>query len=298
MLPDLESIRCFEAAARRLSFAAAAREVRLSPPAFSERIRRLEEELGSRLFDRGPRRVSLTAAGARLLPHARNLLEDASRCSALARQEPVLPPPFDLTLGTRFEVGLSWLVPFLPRLERQTPGRRVHLRFGDSADLLRHVREGNIDAAVTSARISSTDFEHVVLHEEHFAFVAAPRLVAAKPLRDRAAASHHVLLDAHVELPLFRYFIDAHPAREVWPFRRIERLGTIAAIRQRALAGLGVAVLPEFFVRRDLARGRLLRLFRAVRLQHDFLRLVWARGHVREPELRALAAELREVPLR
>ena len=298
MLPDLESLRCFEAAARRLGFAAAAREVRLSPPAFSERIRRLEEQLGARLFQRGPRRVTMTDAGVRLLPHVRHLLKEAAKCSALAREEPLVAPPFDLTLGTRFEVGLSWLVPLLPRLERQKPGRRVHLRFGASSDLLRHVRESNVDAVITSARISSTEFEHVVLHEERFAFVAAPALIRKKPLRERAAAVNHVLLDAHAELPLFRYFLDAHPAREVWPFRRIERLGAIAAIRQRVLAGVGVAVLPEFFIREDLARGRLLRLFRGVRLQHDFFRLVWARGHVREPELLELAAELREVPIR
>lgn len=297
MLPDLESLRCFEAAARRLGFAAAAREVRLSPPAFSERIRRLEEQLGTALFQRSVRRVTLTPAGSRLLPHARQLLEAAERCAPLARED-AEAPPFELTLGTRFEVGLSWLVPLLPRLASRRPERMLHLRFGDSPDLLRHVREGNVDAVVTSARISSTDFEHVVLQEERFAFVAAPELIRKRPLRKRADAARHVLLDAHAELPLFRYFLDAHPAREVWPFQRIERLGTIAAIRHRALAGNGVAVLPEFFVRRDLLRGALVRLFRGVRLQTDFFRLVWARGHVREPELRALAGELREVTIR
>src|SRR5260370_6976490 len=68
MLPDLESLRCFEAAARRLGFAAAAREVRLSPPAFSERIRRLEEQLGTALFPRRAPPVTLTPARAPLFP--------------------------------------------------------------------------------------------------------------------------------------------------------------------------------------------------------------------------------------
>src|SRR5260370_39207314 len=77
MLPDLESLRCFEAAARRLGFAAAAREVRLSPPAFSERIRRLEEQLGTALFQPRARRGTLTAAGSPLLPHLPHPLETA-----------------------------------------------------------------------------------------------------------------------------------------------------------------------------------------------------------------------------
>lgn len=298
MLPDLESLRCLEAAARRLVFADAAREVGLSPPAFSERIRRLEDQLGAALFQRAPRSVRLTEAGARLVPHARRILEEAAGCAALARDAPAIAQPFELTLGTRFEVGLSWLVPALPRLSRDHPARHLHLRFGDSPDLLRHLREGSVDAVVTSARISSAQLEHVVLHEERFAFVATRALLRRAPLRSRADAARHVLLDAHADLPLFRYFLDAHPAREVWPFQRVERLGTIAAIRARVLAGHGVAVLPEFFVARDLAAGRLTRLFRGVRLQGDFFRLVWARGHVREAELRRLAAELRELPIR
>ena len=294
MLPDLESLRCFEAAARRLSFADAAREVALSRPAFSERIRLLEELLGAALFTRSTRRVALTPAGARLLPQAERVLAESVRCFAAVREEGDAAP-YDLTVGTRYELGLTWLVPSLPFLQKIHPERRIHLRFGDSPDLLQHVLARTADAAVTSARFSSTALDHAVLHPEEFAFVASPRLLARRPLRSRADAPAHVLLDAHAELPLFRYFLDAHPARDVWAFQHVERLGTIAAIRHRVLEGHGVAVLPVHYARRDLAAGRMVRVMPRVRLQTDQFRLVWARGHPREPELRVLADDLRGI---
>src|SRR6187549_2541817 len=112
MLPDLESLRCFDAAATHLSFRVAARTVALSPAAFGERIKRLEEQLGAPLFERTTRRVTLTPAGERLVPQARRVLDEARRCLQSARDE-TAPAPYDLTVGTRFELGISWLTPAL-----------------------------------------------------------------------------------------------------------------------------------------------------------------------------------------
>src|SRR6185503_13753548 len=98
MLPDLESLHCFVRAATSPSFRAAARSVALSPAAFGDRIRRLEEELGARLFQRTTRRVALTPEGTRLLPQARRCLEEAERCRAVLGSEE--GPPFELLIGT------------------------------------------------------------------------------------------------------------------------------------------------------------------------------------------------------
>ncbi|MEQ9320960.1 MAG: LysR family transcriptional regulator, partial [Polyangiaceae bacterium] len=117
MLPDLESLRCFHAAAQHLNFREAARTVGLSPAAFGDRIKRLEELLDVRLFDRTTRKVALTPAGERLWPHARQCLEQASRCAEIARGEHGTSP-FALTIGTRFELGMSWITPALSELEQ------------------------------------------------------------------------------------------------------------------------------------------------------------------------------------
>jgi LysR family transcriptional regulator, glycine cleavage system transcriptional activator len=189
---------------------------------------------------------------------------------------------------------MFWVLPILPELERRRPQRLLHLRFGDSLDLLRNVREGTIDAAITSARINNSSFDHVALAEARFVFVAAPELLRRDPFVNCAQANNHVLLDAHPDLPLFRYFLDAYPRREPWAFRRVQRLGTVAAIRKRVLAGAGVAVLPLIAIEHDLRSGRLVPLFPSVELRTDQFRLVWAREHFREHELRALADELME----
>ena len=94
----------------RIGYAELGRKVRLSAPAVAERIKRLETDLGHRLFDRNTRRVQLTKQGLQLLPHARKLLIDARRCQTLFSDAKA---PVTLTLGTRFELGLSWVVPQL-----------------------------------------------------------------------------------------------------------------------------------------------------------------------------------------
>src|SRR4051812_44767117 len=206
MLPDPESLRCFIAAAEQLNFRSAARCVALSPAAFGGRIKQLEEQIGGVLFTRTTRRVSLTPAGERMLPHARQVLAELARCTELSSGRSQAAP-FALQIGTRFELGMSWLVPSLPSLEAARPDRQLHLYFGDTADLVPKVLRQEVDCVITSARLSSGGLAHAPLHVEHYAFVAARSLLAREPLRRPADAANHVLLDAHPDLPLFRYFV-------------------------------------------------------------------------------------------
>lgn len=296
MLPDLESLRCFEAAAAHRNFRIAAESVALSPAAFSDRIRRLEEVLGARLFERSTRRVALTPAGERLLPQARRCLEEARRCALAVSGRAA--PPFALTIGTRYELGMSWLVPALAELRAARPERTLHLYFGDGTDLIDRTLRGRLDACVASLRLTRADLEYAPLHEERYAFVAAPCLLSARPLARPEAARDHVLLDVHADLPLFRYFLDARPGHEVWAFGGREYLGTVAAIRHRLLEGAGVAVLPRYFVAADLAAGTLVEPHPDAALQSDAFRLVWRHDHPLADELRALGDALRQRPLR
>jgi LysR family glycine cleavage system transcriptional activator len=296
-VPDLETLRCFLAAASRPSFRAAARDVHLSPAAFGARIQRLEDDLGAALFTRTTRSVQLTPAGARLVPAAKALLEGVRALEAAVRDD-AREAPFELTIGTRYELGMSWLVPALGALERARPARRLHLYFGDSDALLARLDHGRLDAAVTSARLTDASLEYAPLHEERYVFVASPRLLARRPLARAIDARAHALLDLHPDLPLFRYFLDRAPPDPPFVFARREHLGTIAAVRARVLAGAGVAVLPAYFVEVDLARGRLARLFPRIPLPTDHFRLVWRAGHPRVDALRALGEDLAALPLR
>jgi len=289
---DLESLRCFEAVARVLHFRTAAENVALSPAAVSDRVRRLEDSLGVKLFERTTRRVRLTDAGQRLLPHARRLLLDAARCGVVARGDG-RPVPYELTLGTRYELGLSWLQPALRPLSEECPERTLHLYMGDTADLLDRMERGVIDACVLSAGPRRPEIRQALLHPEHYVFVGAEPLTLCPD-----SVKQLTLVDSTADLPLLGYFLDQQAHAVDWHFARHLHLGGIAAIRAAVLDGWGVAVLPRYFVEDDLQAGRLVSLVAADALGSDHFRLLWRADHIRDAELVELAESLRSFPLK
>jgi len=86
-LPSLKALRAFEAAARHMSFKAAADELALTPTAISHQIRLIETALGRALFRRRPRPLTLTPAGAALFPVVRNGFDSIAEAFAMARGE-------------------------------------------------------------------------------------------------------------------------------------------------------------------------------------------------------------------
>jgi DNA-binding transcriptional LysR family regulator len=295
--PSLDSLRCFVAAARLLHFRKASRAVGLTPAAFGQRIRLLEELLGVELFTRSTRSVSLAAAGLRLLPAAERALAQAAECISAARGQGELPPT-EVTVGTRHELGMSWLVPRIDELAREHPGVQLHLYFGSGPDLVLRLRTLEIDLAISSYRFTDPLLDELPLHAEEYAFVAAPSLLRKTPLRRVEQASVHTLLDASADLPLFRYLREASEEGASLRFQRIVRLGTIDAIRARVLQGAGVAVLPRYFVARDIAQKRLRRVLPALPLVPDRFRLIFRRDDPRRAVYERMAASLRRLPLR
>jgi len=297
MLIDMDCLRCFDAVATALSFRAAAERLAMSPSVVSFRIRQLEDQVGERLLDRSTRSVQLTPSGERLLPHARKLLEANAQCRQVVRGQSE-QAPIELRVGTRFELGLSWLVPALPRLEASAPWRTLHLHFGDGADLLARLRQGRIDCALTSSRIAEGSLDFHVLHTEKYVFVGSAELVREHPLRNSTDARLHTLIDIDDDLPLCRYFLDQAGGSTDWKFARVEYLGTVGAVRLRVLQGRGIAVLPRHSVADDLKCGRLRQLMPRARLQSEGFRLLWLRRHPQARAIASLAAELEQIPMR
>lgn len=289
---NLESLRCFEAVARALHFRAAAEKLALSPAAVSDRVRRLEESLGVSLFERTTRRVRLTDAGHRLLPHAQRLLHDAARCGTVARGDG-RPVPFELTLGTRYELGLSWLVPALRPLAQLCPERTLHLYMGDTADLLDRMERGVIDACVLSAGPRRPDIRQASLHPEKYVLVGLKQVELCP-----SSVADLTLIDSTADLPLFGYFLDQQSDASAWRFGRHMHLGGIGAIRSAVLDDWGVAVLPLYFVQQDIAAGRLVQLVGPEALGSDHFRLLWRADHIRDKQLVELAQSLCEFELR
>lgn len=295
-LPSVDNLLCFDAAARTLNFRAAARAVALTPAAFGQRIKQLESQLGVRLFERTTRSVRLTAAGLALMPSARTVLDDLRRCSRVVRGEEA-PPRVEITLGTRFELGLSWVLPALETLEHAHPHVHLHLYFGSGLDLLRRLRAFEIDCAITSTRVVDPAFDAIALHEERYVFVGASRHLDRVPLTRTAHGERHTLLDIGPELALFRYAKDAPGFPEGLRFAAHRWLGIGAAIRHVVLAGGGVAVLPLYMVEDDLKKGRMRRIFPKLLLLHDSFRLLHRRDDPRVGEFEAMAGTLRTRPI-
>ena len=291
-LPSLESLRCFVAIAHRSSFRRAAEHIGVTPTALSQRIRQLEEQLGERVFDRTSRSVQLSAAGRRLLPHAEDLLEQALRVGSIARGESGEEGPATIRLGTRFELGISWIVPIVADLRQRRPLWKVELYFGSGADLLGRLRAQKVDAIVTSAPIADARWRAEVLHPEAYVLVASESVAAE--IKTSEDLADHVLIDISADLPLARYLLSASPSMtfaEVWP------CGSSAAVEAMVARGLGVAVLPRHTIQ-DKLGGPLTELLTDLPFLGDTFRLLFEADSPLEPQLRALADELRAVPLR
>jgi DNA-binding transcriptional LysR family regulator len=241
--------------------------------------------------------VVLTEAGLALVPYADRALSSAAECLRAGRGD-LGPAPLELVIGTRHELGLSWLVPMLPRLRQDNPGLTCHLYFGSGADLTLRVRTLEIDCAVTSSRLTDPKLDSIKLHREDYVFVGQPKLLRRNPFETAEHASSHTLLDVTEELPLFRYWRDAPGGVDSMEFAQVLRVGTIAAIRELALRGEGVAVLPEYFVKQDIVAKRLRRIMTSVEPLSDHFRLVFRTDDPRRASYTSVAATMLAVPLR
>lgn len=293
LLPS-ETLRCFITLSKLLNFRKAATEMHLSPAAFGQRIKQLEDSLGHELFLRTTREVSLTQEGLRLLPYAEKALRTLQECHQAI--DGTLPEAsFDLTLGTRHELGFSWILPNLKRIEQRFPHAQVHLYFGSGADLLLRVAGKDIDCAITSSRITDPKLDSINLHEEHYTFVGASKLIAKTPLKKKEDASAHTLLDTTLDLPLFSYIKDA--GLDGIKFAAVRRMGTIQAIKHVILQGQGVGVLPSYFVEQEIKKKKLIPLMPNIKAKSDYFRLVFRKQDPKSSFYERLATELKMHPL-
>ena len=295
-LPSVESLRCFTAAAKFLNFRAASRAVALTPAAFGQRIKQLEDQLGAQLFVRTTRSVRLSTAGLALLPAAQRALISMEECTRAVNATGTLPP-MDLVLGTRHELGLSWILPQIDRLKELFPTVEIHLYFGSGPDLVNRVRNMQIDCAVTSTRLADPKLEALRLHREDYVFVGSPALLAKNKFDDPEDAKNHTLIEISDDLALFRYWRDSAKGVAL-EFAKLGRFGTIEAIRQRILAGAGVGVIPKYLVQPDLDAKRLKIILPKIVALHDYFRLVVRADDARRSVFDALAKALAEEPLR
>lgn len=255
---NLTDLTLFAEAARAGSLAAVAKARGTDPSTVSRKLAALEESLGVRLFQRTTRSLSLTEAGDLYLTRALPLIEELSRIGAEAR-ETRSKPTGSLRLTTSVTFGQAMILPLLPAFRTAYPDLRLECLFTDqNLDLI----ADRIDLAVRLAPAIEGDVVAARLMTTRYRVVAAPAYLAdAPPLTTPEELARHKLL-----------LFTIRPFRTRWQFRdgagtlEIPVTGDIlispaGAILDAALAGLGVALLPNYLTDPHITSGRLTRLF-------------------------------------
>lgn len=257
---DIADLVAFLAVARAGSFTRAAVELGVSQPALSHTIRELEARLGLRLLNRTTRSVAPTELGERLLgtiaPHFDGIEAGLAALTEL-REKPV----GNIRITTPEHAAETLLGPALARLLPEYPDIHVEIV---AEDILRDIVKERFDAGVRLGEHVEKDMVAVRIGPEmRMAVVGTPQYFSKRPLPQKPED-----LVNHQGINLRRPTRgDTHP----WEFDKSGRsvnvrvggqlvLSSLALIRETALAGLGLAYLPEDLVLSDLEEGRFVRV--------------------------------------
>lgn len=254
-LPDFEAWAIFAAVVEHRSFSSAADALGVSKATISKAITRLEQRLGTALFHRTSRRLTLTDSGRGLAERAQRILSEGEAAEEAAFESASAPAGV-VRVAAPLTFGISHLAPALADFMTMHPGIRIDLRLSDAfVDI---VGEG-IDVAIRIAELPDSSLRARRLAPVMGYVVGAPAYFdrVGRPRHPADLATHSCFIYTNMATP------------EVWRFRKAG--GEEAAVRvdgpmrtdsgdamlPALCAGLGVARLPDFLVSEHIAAGRL-----------------------------------------
>jgi DNA-binding transcriptional LysR family regulator len=253
------AMRLFASVVQHGSLSSAARQAGLSAASVSRQIGALETALGCRLVNRTSRVLTLTEAGETYLRHVELVLQRVAEANASVAELQSVPRG-TLRVHSRMLVGQQYLVPALPTFLARYPETSVDLLL--SNDVVNLV-ERNIDVDIRIGKLEDSALMFRKLTTSERLVCAAPAYIErADPIAAPADLARHNCLTYNLD-----------PRRTVWRFideaqRMLEvqvngnlRSDNGPALLEATRAGLGVALMPDWSIRDDLATGRLVRLF-------------------------------------
>jgi DNA-binding transcriptional LysR family regulator len=290
----VEQFLAFAQAARRGSFAEAARDLGSSPSAVAKSVARLEAGLGVKLFHRTTRRVSLTDDGERLFRRCERVLaevEDLQAEAAGVRAQPsgTLRIDLPITYGRRI------VMPLLARMVHQHPALRLDVRLHDSyADV---VREG-LDVAVRVGALRDSSLVARRIDSQQLIVVASPQYLDrhGTPGRIEDLARHSAILfrqpssgrNRPWQLRQGRRQVELHPEHRA---QVNDGEGMVAA----AVASLGLAQIPDYMATDELARGVLVEVMATHRPAAMPISAVMPSSRLMPPRVKVLLETLEEL---
>jgi DNA-binding transcriptional LysR family regulator len=291
---EFRQLEIFRALAEELNFTKAAARVHCVQSNVTTQIRALEGELGTRLFDRLAKRVVLTDAGRRFLPYAERVLSIAEEGRAAVGENAT--PCGPLRIGTPESVLTYRLPRILGRFRKLYP--KVELSFRPYVDvgLVSLLESGDLDLAVwMEDAIRHNRLTAIRLRTENLVFIAAPKhpLAAKKRvtlhdltgqtlLLTEAGCSYRTQLDQLISLASIR-------PESVTEFSSVE------AIKECVSLGMGVSLLPQVVVERELAGHQLDSLAWAGAEMEIATHVVWHKDKYISPALRAFTSLLEQM---
>lgn len=286
---DLRQLEVFARVVDARSFSRAAEALGLTQSTVSEHVRLLEDDVGTRLFDRLGRETVPTRAGELLLGYARRMLE--LRTEARQALEQFLGQVAGtLVVGASTIPGEYLLPALIGRLRARFPGISVSLHIGDTREIVQAVLDGRVEVGVVGARPDSRALEVRELWPDELVVVVPPghpwfgrsqaslAELSAEPLVVREAGSgsrealEHALEEAGARLGEMRV---------------VAEMGSTGAVKQAVKAGVGVSIVSQRAVEEDCRLGLLwgLRLADLLLTRHFYL--VTHAGRSRSPLCRA-----------
>ncbi len=298
---DERQLQMFLTVADRQSFTRAAEVLHTSQPTISLQVKALEAEVGARLVDRTNKTVALTPAGQALYKHAARLLRDLGemrRAVILAAGEVV----GRLTVGATLTIGDYILPPVVAEFQRHFPAVSVCLHTQNTGQIIRLLMAGELDLALVEGPVAAGEIElNAFLEDELLLIAPADYRWLTQPVVElhelplqnwvvrEPASGTRSIIERHLESAGLR----------LADFRIVSELSTTEAIKGAVEAGLGVTVLSQWAIRKELLLGTLI----ARRIRHLPMRrqlaIATLRGRTLVPAAAALIQQLQGLaPLR
>lgn len=245
--------------AEKKSFSRAAEALRLTQPAISQQIHTLEEYYGTKLFERTSKRVELTAAGETLLPYAKQIL-DLSAKSKGALDDLMGRVTGKLTIGATFTIGEYILPQVLAEYTQRFPEVELNMLIHNTEEIGEMMLDYSIDAGVVEGRLQHrhltlTPFldDEVVLFAPPSHPLARSAAVRAEQLEEHAFILREAGSGTRATAEDYLQKIGVEP-------RKVISIGSTQGIKEAVEAGMGLAILSQWCVRRELQTGSLKRL--------------------------------------
>jgi DNA-binding transcriptional LysR family regulator len=284
---DLRQLQTFQAVAQTLNFTQAAEQLDYAQSSVTAQIQSLERELGVLLFERLGKRVALTRAGERLLEYAGKILKLADEARAAVVHD--AEPSGKLHLSAPETLSAYRLPPLLRAFRQHCPGVQITLQSIGDRETFGHLTSGRVDLAftLTEPRRLPPELEFITLTREPLLLLSAPDAPLAQ--QERVAFEdlrHETLLLTETNCTyrtLFESRLAAAGVRLTSPMD----FGSVEAIKQCVMAGIGTTFLPEIAVVSELRQGRLVALDWPEADLHVYTHLLWHKDKHLTPALHA-----------